>query len=391
MRRFRGLVVFLSLGLLINLFNFEIIQAKVAQIKKKNIKVQVGRIVNIKVENTKKATKWSIKSGKKYIRLKAKKRASVKVVGVKKGTAKVQCKVGKKKLICKVKVTKKVKKKPKVSQPPVTVSPVPTAVPTESPVVTQTPRPSHIPTEDRLMAEPRKEMERDPNEEPTGLYLSWPTRQYYFFGTDIPRTSIEKIIITNSVQVPEGVLGSMDLSERQNKSVMAWYVDGDGDGDYEMTIGQEGGVVANPDSSYLFYGISFGSDEAEPVCGLENLYTSEVKDMSYMFACLGAMNQKFEFLNLGNWFETSNVENMEVMFATVGSFYFKELRLGEKFNVSKVTNAILMFEADGLRCGIYDVRCYVNSEELKQWILDKNNHTAWENSFMVPEYFIVEN
>ena len=48
------------------------------------------------------------------------------------------------------------------------------------------------------------------------------------------------------MQVSEGVLGSMDLLERQNKSVMAWYVDGDRDGGYEMTIGQEGGVVANP-------------------------------------------------------------------------------------------------------------------------------------------------
>ena len=384
-------VILLVFSLILPLYNSGEISAKVICLDKKSIVVKAGKSATIKVKNAKKKARWSIKSGKKYIRLKAKKRASVKVVGVKRGTAKVQCKIGQKKLICKVKVTEKVKRKPTVSQPPVTVSPVPTAVPTESPVVTQTPRPSHIPTEDRLMAEPRKEVEEDPNEEPTGLYLSWPTQAYYFFGSDIQRISIEKVIITDSVRVPDGVLGSMDLSERQNKSVMAWYVDGDGDGDYEMTIGQEGGVVANPDSSYLFYGISFGSDEAEPVCGLENLYTSEVKDMSYMFACLGAMNQKFEFLNLGNWFETSNVENMEVMFATVGSFYFKELRLGEKFNVSKVTNAILMFEADGLRCGIYDVRCYVNSEELKQWILDKNNHTAWENSFMVPEYFIVEN
>ena len=57
---------------------------------------------------------------------------------------------------------------------------------------------------------------------------------------------------------------------------MAWYTDVDNDGLYEMTVGQDGGVVANPNSSYLFADMSW-------ITGLENLYTTGVTDMSYTF------------------------------------------------------------------------------------------------------------
>ena len=73
------------------------------------------------------------------------------------------------------------------------------------------------------------------------------------FGTDIWRTDIEQIIISDSNKVPKEALGQFDLSEKQNGSVMAWYTDKDNDGKYEMTIGQNGGVVANVNSSYLFF------------------------------------------------------------------------------------------------------------------------------------------
>ena len=385
-------VILLVFSLILPLYNSGEISAKVICLDKKSITIKAGKSVTIKVKNTKKKAKWSIKSGKKYIRLKAKKRASVKVVGVKKGTAKVQCKVGKKKLICKVKVTKKVKKKPTVSQPPVTVSPVPTAVPTESPVVTQTPRPSHIPTEDRLMAEPRKEVEEDPNREPTGGEFWWPQWDYYFYGSQIKRSKIEKVTIANSAKIPEGVLGFMDLSERQNGSVMAWYVDDDGDGYYEMTIGQDGGVVANPNSSCMFYEISLQGTEADPICGLENLYTSEVKDMSYMFACTNIIPSGVEVrtFDLGDWFDTSQVEDMSGMFASFGCWGLTELRLGSQFDVSKVTDAVCMFEKCGIKSS--DAKCYLSSEMLKQWILKDDNHTGWKRSaFANEEYFVVEN
>ncbi len=54
----------------------------------------------------KRDAKWSIKSGKQYIKLSHKEHSSVEVTGKKAGVAKVQAKVGNKKYICKVTVTK---------------------------------------------------------------------------------------------------------------------------------------------------------------------------------------------------------------------------------------------------------------------------------------------
>ena len=48
-------------------------------------------------------------SGKKNIRLTAKKKTSVKVKAVKAGKAKISCKIGKKKLVCKVSVKSDIK------------------------------------------------------------------------------------------------------------------------------------------------------------------------------------------------------------------------------------------------------------------------------------------
>ena len=80
--------------------------AKKSKLNKKSVSLKVGKTVKLQVKNTKKKVKWSIKSGKKYISLKSKKKKSVIVKAKKTGTAKVQAKVGKQKLICKVKVTK---------------------------------------------------------------------------------------------------------------------------------------------------------------------------------------------------------------------------------------------------------------------------------------------
>ena len=73
------------------------------KLSSKKLTLKKGQTKTLKVKNVKKKIKWSIVSGKKYIKLKSKKKASVKVVGKKAGKAKVQAK-GKKKLICKVTV-----------------------------------------------------------------------------------------------------------------------------------------------------------------------------------------------------------------------------------------------------------------------------------------------
>lgn len=70
----------------------------------KKLTVRVGQSKKLNLKNNKKKVTWKVVSGKKNITLKSKKKTEVTVAGRKKGTAKVQAKIGKKKYICKVAV-----------------------------------------------------------------------------------------------------------------------------------------------------------------------------------------------------------------------------------------------------------------------------------------------
>ena len=84
-------------------------QAATPKLSAKNLTIKVGKTAALKVKKTSKKAKWSIVSGKKNIRLTAKKKTSVKVKAVKVGKAKISCKIGKKKLVCKVSVKSDIK------------------------------------------------------------------------------------------------------------------------------------------------------------------------------------------------------------------------------------------------------------------------------------------
>ena len=328
-------------------------QAATPKLSAKNLTIKVGKTAALKVKKTSKKAKWSIVSGKKNIRLMAKKKTSVKVKAVKAGKAKISCKIGKKKLICKVTVYGTIPPCVVPTQSPtVTASATPTQQPTQSPTVvptntpTQTPETTkvpvrtHEPTENRIMAEPAKYTEL-PSEDENGLPISryYTNKRYYFFGTDVLRKDIEELTFSSSDKVPEEAVQSFDLSEKQNKSVMAWYTDKDKNGLYEMTIGQDKGVVANSNSAYLCCDVG-------QVDGIENLYTTGVKDMSYMFFQYRA-DAPFEkaVLDLGDNFDTSAVENMDGMFwYTSHMFSAITLRLGKAFQFDNVKSSVLAFQ-----------------------------------------------
>ena len=84
-------------------------QAATPKLSAKKLTMKVGKTAALKVKKTSKKAKWSIVSGKKNIRLTAKKKTSVKVKAVKAGKAKNSCKIGKKKLVCKVSVKSDIK------------------------------------------------------------------------------------------------------------------------------------------------------------------------------------------------------------------------------------------------------------------------------------------
>ncbi len=322
-------------------------QAATPKLSTKNLTMKVGKTAALKVKKTSKKAKWSIVSGKKNIRLKAKKKTSVKVKAVKAGKAKISCKIGKKKLICKVTVYGPIPPCVVPTQSPIvtasatpTATVAPTSTPTQTPEVTKVPVRTHEPTENRIMAEPAKYTEL-PSEDENGLPISryYTNKRYYFFGTDVLRKDIEELTFSSSDKVPEEAVQSFDLSEKQNKSVMAWYTDKDKNGLYEMTIGQDKGVVANSNSAYLCCDVG-------RVNGIENLYTTGVKDMSYMFFQYRA-DAPFEkaVLDLGDNFDTSAVENMDGMFwYTSHMFSAITLRLGKAFQFDNVKSSVLAFQ-----------------------------------------------
>ena len=363
-------------------------QAATPKLSAKKLTMKVGKTAALKVKKTSKKAKWSIVSGKKNIRLTAKKKTSVKVKAVKAGKAKISCKIGKKKLVCKVTVYGPIPPCVIPTQSPtVTASATPTATvaptstPTQTPEVTKVPIRTHEPTENRIMAEPAKYTEL-PSEDENGLPISryYTNKRYYFFGTDVLRKDIEKLTFSSSDKVPEEAAQSYDLSEKQNKSVMAWYTDKDKNGLYEMTIGQDKGVVANSNSAYLCCDVG-------QVDGIENLYTTGVKDMSYMFFQYRA-DAPFEKaeLDLGDNFDTSAVENMDGMFwYTSHMFSAITLRLGKAFQFDNVKSSVLAFQLGESS----NNKILVSKQEQKNFIIaPEHNCVVDEAGF--EKYIIVE-
>ena len=363
-------------------------QAATPKLSAKKLTMKVGKTAALKVKKTSKKTKWSIVSGKKNIRLTAKKKTSVKVKAVKAGKAKISCKIGKKKLVCKVTVYGPIPPCVIPTQSPtVTASATPTATvaptstPTQTPEVTKVPIRTHEPTENRIMAEPAKYTEL-PSEDENGLPISryYTNKRYYFFGTDVMRKDIEELTFSSSDKVPEEAVQSFDLSEKQNKSVMAWYTDKDKNGLYEMTIGQDKGVVANSNSAYLCCDVG-------QVDGIENLYTTGVKDMSYMFFQYRA-DAPFEKaeLDLGDNFDTSAVENMDGMFwYTSHMFSAITLRLGKAFQFDNVKSSVLAFQLGESS----NNKILVSKQEQKNFIIAPE-HNCVVDEVGFEKYIIVE-
>lgn len=109
-----------------------------------------GKKFTLKVKNTTKKVKWSVKSGKKKVTLSKKKRTSVVIKAKKTGVAKIQAKIGSKKLICKIEVIKA--KTVPTPTPDVTTSVAmpadasSTSVPVNIPTLTPIPTASSTPT-----------------------------------------------------------------------------------------------------------------------------------------------------------------------------------------------------------------------------------------------------
>jgi surface protein len=154
----------------------------------------------------------------------------------------------------------------------------------------------------------------------------------YFLSTTIQRGQIESIHFIDTISGHSiNDNNTWDVGTVKDGTILAWAVDSNNNNMYEITIGQNDGVVANKNSRFLFAYITSSVFSVN----LNNLDTTNVVDMSYMFYNC----QYIQNLNLDS-FDTSNVTNMQYMF-------YNCLRLTNldlsSFDTSNVTNMSYMF------------------------------------------------
>ena len=152
-------------------------------------------------------------------------------------------------------------------------------------------------------------------------------------GSDISRKEIFSVTFLDSLDnIPDD---AWDVSERQNKRVMAWTVARDNG--YDLYIGGKGGIAANRDSSNLFYAYI----NVEQIHMNGNFHTDNVRNMFSMFYKCESLAD----LDISE-FNTSNVTNMGWMFSRCYSLTTIDV---SEFDTSKVTNMSNMFyECDNL-------------------------------------------
>jgi len=132
---------------------------------------------------------------------------------------------------------------------------------------------------------------------------------------------------TGTLTIFEGNLGSSEESPWNDKKVDAGSI---------KKIILDGKIVAPSNSSYLFSSTSgYRLTSLKTLEGLDNLDTSQVTNMSYMFYGVSNLSS----LDLSG-FNTSQVTNMEFMFYGVSNLSSLDL---SGFNTSQVTNMANMF------------------------------------------------
>ena len=149
------------------------------------------------------------------------------------------------------------------------------------------------------------------------------------------KAKITKVVFENTLTPHETSEElTYDVSNSQDRSVMSYLVPNEEDTTkYTLYINSDGKVLANENSSYLFYSFS----NLQEIEHIEYLDTSKVTTMIYMFSGCSSLIT----IDLSN-FDTSNVTNMSSMFA--GSYNLTILDLSN-FDTSNVTTTLQMFSS----------------------------------------------
>ena len=172
------------------------------------------------------------------------------------------------------------------------------------------------------------------------------------FNGPIPKSEVQSINFKDNTSVPDNAITSWDASEKQNGSIMAYTLDEDNNGLYEVYVGQNGNVVLATNAKHVFTSFSNIS-----TLDISNIDTSNVTNMNGMF-----QGSQVTTLDLSG-FDTSNVTTMVAMFALSR---VKTIDLSS-FDTSNVTNMERMFylsKATTLDLSSFDTSNVTNMEKM---------------------------
>lgn len=175
------------------------------------------------------------------------------------------------------------------------------------------------------------------------IIQSWDVTSQTDFHSDFYKQNIVSVTFLDNATVPSNATESWNVSEdKKHGGVMAWVIPSSTDNTkYDLYIGAKDGVIANEDSSYLFYDFQ----NVKTINFNNNFNTSNVLTMRAMFrSCLS-----IETIDISS-FDTSNVTNMQDMFAMWDSENEKvienqltDIIFGDNFNTNNLTTITQMF------------------------------------------------
>ena len=161
---------------------------------------------------------------------------------------------------------------------------------------------------------------------------SSPSATSMLLNTDIVRNTIESITMTNDNIVPVNAIGSFDVSNSNDGSIMLWYTKGNSDNLYNVYIGSESGITTFPDDSKNLFAYLSNVTSID----LKFTNVTNTSSMIYMFY----QDTNLKEINLSS-FKTSSLLYFVSMFEGCSSLVTLDL---SGFDTSRITNFSNLFK-----------------------------------------------
>ena len=131
-----------------------------------------------------------------------------------------------------------------------------------------------------------------------------------FLNTEVPRQNITTLKVVDNLDIPEGAT-VVDVSKNNDNTIKMWYNEADANGNYDITIGSNNTIYANPSSFELFSNLTNVTS-----IDLSNMDTSGMTNMSNMFSD----NTSLTNITFGDNFKMADCEELYTTYYIV--FYF---------------------------------------------------------------------